>query len=405
MPASGEPPLHAFVVAGEPSGDNMGARIMVALAERCGGPVAFSGLGGPHMVAAGLDSLFEMDEIAIFGMLEVAPHLMRVFKRMDDVAAAAVASRPDVVLTIDSPAFSFAVAERIRRRAPEIPLVHLNAPKVWAYRPGRVKRVARAYDHLLCLLPFEPVHFERAGLASTFIGHPAVEFGADRGDAARFRQRHGLSKETPILCVLPGSRHGEIKRLGGLFGAVAGRVKAENPGLQIVVPTVSGVADAVRALVEAWDLGAIVVEGTAEKFDAFAASRCALAASGTVTVELAMAGVPTVVAYRLSPVTAAIVRRLIRVDTATITNLVLDRKAVPEFLQEACTADNLYRAVRDLLDDQAARAAMQEACEEASTRLGRGGAPPSGRAAEILLELAKLPQRSGSQPGPRREAG
>ena len=405
MHSQDDAPLQVFVVAGEPSGDNMGARIMAAVAERYEGPVTFSGLGGPQMTAAGLDSLFAMDEIAIFGMLEVAPHLMRVFKRMDDVAAAAIASRPDVVLTIDSPAFSFAVAERIRRRAPEIPLVHLNAPKVWAYRPGRVKRVARAYNHLLCLLPFEPGHFERAGLASTFIGHPAVEFGADRGDATRFRQRHGIAAETPVLCVLPGSRLGEIKRLGGVFGAVASRLKAENPALQIVVPTVAGVADAVRSLVEGWDVGAILVEDSADKFDAFAASRCALAASGTVTVELAMAGVPTVVAYRLSAVTAAIVRRLIRVDTATITNLVLERKAVPEFLQEACTADNLYRAMRDLLADQAARSAMQDACDEASIRLGRGGAPPSGRAAEILLELAKVSDRSGSLPGPNRAAG
>ncbi len=405
MASPQDSPLHVFVVAGEPSGDNMGARIMAAVGERSAGPVAFSGLGGPQMVAAGLDSLFAMDEIAIFGMLEVAPHLMRVFKRMDDVAAAAIASRPNVVLTIDSPAFSFAVAERIRKRAPEIPLVHLNAPKVWAYRPGRVKRVARAYDHLLCLLPFEPGHFERAGLASTFIGHPAVEFGADRGDAKRFRQRHGLSAEDPVLCVLPGSRHGEIKRLGALFGSVAARLKAENPALQIVVPTVAGVADAMRSMIETWDVGAILVEDSAGKFDAFAASGCALAASGTVTVELAMAGVPTVVAYRLSPVTAAIVRGLIRVDTATITNLVLERKAVPEFLQEACTADNLYQAVRGLLEDPAARSAMRDACDEASTRLGRGGAPPSGRAADILLQLAEDSQRVGKRPEAQRTAG
>jgi len=284
-----------------------------------------------------------------------------------------------------------------RARGHGIPLVHLNAPKVWAYRPGRVRRVARYYDHLLCLLPFEPPYFHRAGMPASFIGHPVVESGADRGDGARFRARHAIAGDATLLCVLPGSRGGELARLLPDFGGAVRLIAERRPGLRVVVPTVRAMAARVRAAVEAWNPAPIVVEDESEKFDAFAASDIALAASGTVSLELNLAGVPTVIAYRVSDVSAAIVRALIRVRHITIANLVLgDRPVIPELTQEDCTPEKLAATVLALLDDPAGRAEQVRQVAEAMRLLGHGGPPPSLRAAEIVLDIAGLARQPSS---------
>lgn len=385
-----------YLLAGEVSGDNLGGRIMQALKRRATVPLRFAGVGGDRMVGEGLASLVPLSELSIMGMAEIIPHIPRMYRLIYRLAADIRARKPAVVLTIDNTAFNFGVANRARGHG--IPLVHLNAPKVWAYRPGRVHRVARYYDHLLCLLPFEPAYFHKAGLPASFVGHPVVESGADRGDGVRFRQAHGIAPEAPLLCVLPGSRRGEVTRLMPDFTAAIGRIADATPGLRIVLPTVRAMEALVRQAVADWPVAPVVVLGDADKYDAFAASDVALAASGTVSLELNLARVPMVIAYRVSPSSAAIVRALIQVKHATIANLVLgDRPAIPELIQENCTPERLAAAVLGLLHDPAARADQVRQGSEAMRLLGQGGPPPSLRAADILLDIAGIP-RHRTQP-------
>ena len=386
-----EPPL-IYLLAGEPSGDNLGGRVMQALKAHAGVKLRFAGVGGERMIAEGLDSLVPLHELSVFGMAEILRHVPRLYRLIYRLAADIRARKPALVLTIDNPAFNFGVASRAR--APGIKLVHLNAPKVWAYRPGRVHRVARIFDHLLCLLPFEPPYFHRVGMPASFIGHPVVESGAGAGDGPRFRSRHGIPAGAPLLCVLPGSRGGEIARLLPVFAEAAGLVAARVPDLRLVIPTIRAMEARIRAAAAAWSPAPVVVLDEAEKYDAFAASTVALAASGTVSLELALARLPTVIAYRVSGITAAIARRLMRVDHITIANLVLDKPVVPELIQEDCTPERLADAVLRLFDDPAARAEQMRLAGEAMRMLGLGGPAPSMRAADILLDIAGIPRAS-----------
>ncbi len=382
-----------YLLAGEPSGDNLGGRIMQALKARAGTSLAFAGVGGERMIAEGLDSLIPLHDLSVFGMAEILRHVPRLYLHINRLAADIRARKPALVLTIDNPAFNFAVAARAR--GPGIKLVHLNAPKVWAYRPGRVHRVARTFDHLLCLLPFEPPHFHRAGMPASFIGHPVVESPAGTGDGARFRRRYGIAGDAPLLCVLPGSRGGEIERLLPVFAQAVRMIAAHIPGLRLVLPTVGAMEAAVRAGTAAWTPAPIVVLDEVEKCDAFAAATVALAASGTVSLELALARLPMVIAYRVSSLTATIARRLVRVKYVTIANLVLDKPVVPELLQQDCTPERLAEAVLGLLRDPAARAEQVRLTGEVMRMLGLGGPAPSVRAADILLDVAGIPRLSG----------
>ncbi len=386
-----------FLVAGEPSGDVLGARLMAALKAR-DPAVRFAGVGGPGMAAEGLDSLFPMSDLAVMGLTEVLPHLPRLLRRIAQTVEAAVRLRPDAVVTIDSPGFSFRVGRRLRGRAG--PLIHYVAPTVWAWKPWRARRIAGFLDHLLVLLPFEPPYFEAVGLPCTFVGHPVVEGGADSGDGQAFRRRHGVPETAPVLCVLPGSRRSETDRLLPVFGDTLAELARRHTELRVVVPTVDTVADHVTAAVARWPLPATVVRGESEKRDAFAAADAALAASGTVALELAMAGTPAVIAYKLGAATAWLVRRLIRVRYANLVNLILDREAVPELLQENCRPDRLAAAVDRLLSDPSSRTGQQSAADEALRALGRGGTSPSGRAAEVVLGLMGR-QNDKEQGGPR----
>jgi lipid-A-disaccharide synthase len=387
-----EAPL-IYLLAGEPSGDNLGGRIMRALKDRAAGPLRFAGVGGERMAEQGLASLVPLHELSVFGLAEILAHVPRLYRLMYRLAADIRARRPALVLTIDNPAFNFGVASRARGAGAK--LVHLNAPKVWAYRPGRVHRVARIYDHLLCLLPFEPPHFHRAGMPASFIGHPVVESGAGAGDGARFRARHGIAPDAPVLCLLPGSRGGEVGRLLPVFGPALDLVARRTPGLAAVLPTVGTVEERVRAAAASWRPRPVVVTGEAEKYDAFAASTVALAASGTVSLELNLARVPAVIAYRMSEVSARLARLMARVKHVTIANLVLgDRDVVPELLDWDCTPERLAAAVLTLMDDPAARAEQVRQAGEAMRLLGLGGPSPAARAADILLDVAGIPRKA-----------
>lgn len=375
-----------FLMAGEPSGDALGARLMAALRRLTGGRVRFAGIGGERMAAEGLESLVPMGELAVMGLFELLPRIPALLRRIDQTASAIVAMTPDVVVGIDAPGFTMRVARKVRDRVPEIPLIHYVAPTVWAWKPKRAAKYAALYDHLLAVLPFEPPYFEREGLPCTFVGHSVVESGAGQGDAARFRRDHGLTDGDRVVAVLPGSRRGEVTRLLPVFRAAVERVAATRPGLVAVVPTVATVADTVRAALADWPVRTLVVEGDAAKYDAFAAAEAAVAASGTVALELALAGLPSVISYRVNPVTAALVRRLVRVKYVNLVNLMLDRMLVPELLQQDCRSDTVAAALARLLDDPAARQEQIDGVADVAAWLGRGGPPPSERAARAILD-------------------
>jgi lipid-A-disaccharide synthase len=379
-------PLRVFIIAGEPSGDQLGGHIMAAIRRMAGEEVVFAGVGGDAMAAQGLTSLFPLSDLAIFGIIEVIPHAPRIFRRVRETVAAIRAMQPDVVLSIDVPAFAFRVLKRIAGQG--IPLIHCVAPTVWAWRPRRAKMIAGFLDHLLALLPFEPPFFERVGLPTTFIGHPIVETEIGRADGAGFRARHGIPTDGKLLCVLPGSRRSETMRLLPVFGETLRLVAKRFPDLRAVVPTVSTVAESVKVATAAWPVPTTVVMGDAEKYAAFAAADAALAASGTVALELSVAGLPSAIAYQVSGLTAWIVRHMASVHYISLPNLILDKPLMPEFIQERCTPPLLADAMEDLLLDEALRQAQIEGGAEVARQLGRGGSPPSERAARVVVDYA-----------------
>lgn len=372
-----------MLVAGEASGDQLGGRLMAALKAKRD-HIRFIGVGGPRMEREGLKSLFPMNEMSVMGLTEVVPHIPHLLKRIAQTADFAKSEKPDVVITIDAPDFSFRVGKKLKGKG--IPLVHYVAPSVWAWRAGRAKKIAGFLDHLLALLPFEPPCFEKEGLPTTFIGHSAVEERHD-GDGERFRTQHGLTADQKLLAVLPGSRNSEVKRLLPVFRKVVDDLAKKFPDARIVVPTVSKVVDTVTDEMKSWPLDPIVVATDQERHDAFAAADCALAASGTVSLELAIAGVPHVIAYQLNAVTGWIAKRLIKIDTVTIVNLVLGTKLIPEYLQDRCKAKKIIPVLETLLTDSPERAAQIEGFDKACTLLGFGDRPPSEKAADQVLKI------------------
>jgi lipid-A-disaccharide synthase len=384
--ASADAPL-IYLIAGEPSGDVLGGRLMAALREVSGGAVRFAGIGGENMAAHGLASLIPLGDLAVMGLAEVLPRARLILRRVAETVADIQKQRPAAVVTIDSSGFTWRVAKRLRAAGATLPLIHYVAPMVWAWRAGRARRIARWYDHLLVLLPFEPPYFTAVGLAATYIGHPVVESGADRGDGPGFRRRHGIADEATLLTVLPGSRHGEVHRLLPAFAGAVTLLAARHPDLRVVVPSPATVAEHVGEAVKDWPVPVQVVRGEREKYDAFAASNAALAASGTVALELAMARLPAVVAYRVNPLTHALLRRIVKVDYAHLLNLILGRGVVPELIQQDCTAEKLAAAIEHLLVDADAREAQNAACQEGLRRLGLGTLAPSRRAAETIWAI------------------
>lgn len=382
------PPL-IYIIAGEPSGDLLGGRLMAALKARTGGDIRFAGIGGETMRGEGLDSLFPMAELSIMGLVEVLPRIPKILRRVRQTLADIEAKRPDVLVTIDSWGFTGRIQKGCQHRRPDLPRVHYVAPMVWAWKPKRARKLAKILDLLMTLLPFEPPYFEREGLKAVHVGHPVVEGGADKGDGTAFRARHGIAADAPVLVALPGSRHSETARLLPVFAEALRLLAARHPGLTVAVPTVETVADDVRRAVAAWPLPTLVVEGRDEKYDCFAAGTVALAASGTVAMELALAGLPTIITYRMSALTAFIARRFFgfKIKWATLVNMVLDRAVMPEFLQEECRPEALAEAVSALLADPADRAARKQAMREAVVALGYGGESPGDRAAATVLEV------------------
>jgi len=382
-----------FLIAGEASGDLLGARLMKALRAKLDNNVRFLGVGGPQMQAEGIELLFPHTELMHFGVIEVVRHIPRLLRRIHETVEEIIRVQPTAVITIDSPDFCFRVAKQVKKRAvPSIPLIHYVAPTVWAWRPGRAKKIAKFLNHLLVILPFEPPYFTREGLPCTFVGHSVVEGGAAQGSNAIFRTRHSIPADMPLLTVLPGSRTGEITRLLPIFRDAIAMLRLWHPRLAIVVPTVPHLKDPITTEVAQWNIPFYIVEGEADKYDAFAASRAALACSGTVALELALARLPAIIAYKINGLTALLYRRFIRVAYANLVNIMHNRQVVPEFLQENCTSEKLARGIDILLRDETIRQKQMADLAATAAWLGHGQFIPSERAAETVLKALQQPR-------------
>jgi lipid-A-disaccharide synthase len=383
-----------MLVVGEPSGDALGQQLILALRELTHGKARIIGVGGERMRAAGMQSLYSITDTSVMGLREVVPNIPRILARINQVADFAKANNPDVAVMIDSPDFTHKVARRIRRIAPEMKLVDYVAPQVWASRPKRALTMAKSFDHVLCLLPFEVPIFQNVGMGASFVGHPVIERAPRPGQGDAFRARHGIPRDQKVLLLLPGSRSNEIRFLWSVFREAIEQTSAAAGSIRIVLPTVQNVSASVHTLAAEWRKDILVVDGPDEKLGAFDAADIALAASGTVSTELALSTTPMVIGYKVGALTAAIARRFIKVPYVTLVNIILNREVVPEFIQENCTSANLSRELIRLLTNPAARLEQVTATASAVKAMGHGDEAPSMRAAREILRIIKEPRRS-----------
>lgn len=381
--------MRIFLIAGEASGDRLGAALMEGLSDLLDGEVEFLGVGGPLMQAQGMESLFPMDELSVMGLAEILPKYRQLKRRIAETAEAALEAKPDVMISIDSPDFCLRVAKLVKA-ASRIRTVHYVAPSVWAWREGRATKMAKVIDHVLALLPFEPPLMEAAGMECNFVGHPVVsEPQASNVEATLFRAKHKLGQNKTLL-VLPGSRRGEVSRLTPVFGAALQEIVQAEPDLKLVIPTTGNVTDLVREAVADWPVKPVILDPRGmepevyklEKAAAFAAADAALAASGTVSLELAAAGTPMVIAYDMNWLSRILISRMLKVDTVTLVNLVSETRTVPEFIGKNCLPEKIAPAVVKALGGARGQ---KEAMELTMQRLGRGGQRPGLRAAHAVL--------------------
>ena len=384
-------PLSIYLVAGEESGDALGGALARALTARAGDGVKLAGVGGRAMAAAGIVSPFAIDDLSIIGIAGLAQRLPTIFRRIRETADAVVAARPDALVIIDSPDFTHRVARRVRRRAPEIPILDYVSPTVWAWRPWRARAMRAYVDCVLAILPFEPaVYVELNGPPCLYVGHPLIERLAELRPNAEEAQRRRA--DPPLVLVLPGSRSSEIETLLAIFGAAIGQLAARIGAIELVLPTVPHLATRVRAGVAGWPVAPRVVLDPAEKWAAFRTARAALAASGTVTLELALAGVPTVAAYKVSLLAEIVMRLHSPLKTVILANLAIGERVVPEFLQRDCRPEKLADALEQLFADTAERSRQIEGFAKLDHIMAVDTAP-SGKAAATVLDVARRGRR------------
>ena len=380
-------PVKLLLTAGEASGDRLGAGLIRALRRRLPDQtLELMGVGGRLMAAEGLESLFDMSELSVLGLFEGVRAYPRIVRRADDLAALARHSQPDLAVLIDSWGFSLRVARRLRRLTPPVFVVKYVGPQVWASRPGRARTLAGAVDHLLSTQSMDAPYYAGLGLPVTFVGNPALTMDLSGVDGARSRARLGLGLDQPLLLVLPGSRAAEVARLSEPFGTAAAQLAADIPGLSVAVVVAPTVADQVKAEVARWNLPVHLIETDADKLDIMAGCTAALAASGTVSTELALCGAPMVIGYRIGAVSYTLLKPLMRTRFVTLFNIAADREIAAERLQAQCTPEELAAALQPLLTDQQLRSRQIAAQTEALGLMGLGQADPSDRAAEALIQ-------------------
>ncbi len=379
--------MRIFIIAGEVSGDKLGGALMEGLRSQVA-ELSFDGVGGPKMREQGLRSRFAMDELSLMGIVEILPKYFHLKRRIRELTEAILANPPDVLITIDSPDLCLRVAAAVKERNSKIRTVHYVAPTVWAWRPERAERMSKFVDHVLALFPFEPPYMERAGMDCDFVGHPVVaeKIGTDE-EAISLRTVLGMNKG-PLVLALPGSRRSEVSRLTGTFGAALSKLHEKHPDMRVIVPCAAPVVGLVRKLTAHWPVRSVLVDPTREsgfsgaKLAAFRAADVALAASGTVSLELAASGTPMVIAYDMKWLSRRIIKKKLLIDTVTLVNLVSDTRTIPEFIGNECRPGPIADALEQVLQNSEAQ---KEAMRLTMERLGQGGEPPGLRAAKAVL--------------------
>ena len=378
---------HIMIVAGETSGDALGGDLMVALKAQAG-QVMITGVGGPKMTAQGLASIFSMSEIAVMGLKEILPRLPKLFRLVDQTVEHALATSPDVMVLIDSPEFNHRVAKRVKAARPDIPILCYVAPHVWAWRQGRAKKMRKYFDAVMAFLPFEPdVFAANDGPPCHFVGHPIMDRVRALEPLPTFGKKHGIRDTHKPLVILPGSRLSEVKTLAPVFGDVLRRLDRRIEGIRPIIPLVPHMAELVREMTADWPGNPIYVDDEAEKMAAFHEARAALAASGTATMELALAGLPTTVAYKMGLMGDFLVRTM-PVPSVVLVNLILDKPAMPEFLQDRCNVDDILPSILAMLDDEATNTHYRGMLAPFREAMSYQGQPPAHRAAALTLQLA-----------------
>lgn len=382
--------LKIYLIAGEPSGDLLGSRLMRAIKTKNGGNVEFFGIGGDTMEAEGLKSLFDISDLAVMGLMEIIPSIPKILGRIKQTINDISLVQPDVVITIDSWSFSSRIHKILRRKKLGIPQVHYVAPQVWAWKKKRAQTMYKYIDLLLTLFPYEPKYFTPYRLRAEFVGHPVIESPVLHADAEEFRRKHHIGAEKKIISVLPGSRKTEVAKLLPDFLSAVSRLQAENPDFYFVIPTVKTVSETVKNEVKKSGLPVLVVESENERYGAFRASSAAIAASGTVALELAMCNVPHIVAYKVSPLTALMLRHFLKIQFVNLSNILIGREIVPELLQERCVPGNIAACINHFInqDDEWYERQM-EGFAKVREILGQGIQTPSENAADIILNLIR----------------
>lgn len=379
--------LKIYLVAGEPSGDALGARLMRAMKKKTDNEVEFFGLGGDMMESEGLKPLFDISDLAIMGLAEIIPSIPKVLKRIKQTVDDIVNIHPDVIVTIDSWSFASRVQKAVRKKNLGIPQVHYVAPQVWAWKKKRAKTMYKYVDHLLTLLPQEPKYFTPYKLPTTFVGHPVIESNVTKGDAKEFRKKYNIGDEKRIIAILPGSRHTEVSRLLPVFLETAKQLEALDKNFYFVIPTVKTVAKKVKEAAKASGLPILVVETEADRHNAFVASETAIAASGTVALELAIADIPHIIAYKVSPLSAVLVKHFLHIQFVNLSNILLGREIIPELLQERCIPANIRSYIINILDKGDWYEKQKSGFKKVREVLGMGEQTPSENASDVILKI------------------
>jgi lipid-A-disaccharide synthase len=390
--ATGDIGRKIFLIATEESGDRLGANLMKVLRQRLGDAVRFEGVGGRAMAREGLTSLFPIEELSIIGLAAVVKQLPKILRLIKQTAAAVLEASPDILIIIDSPDFTHRVARRVRAGDVRIPIVDYVAPTVWGWRPGRARAMLGYIDHVLAILPFEPEAYRKLrGPPCSYVGHPLLEQLASLRPGAEEQKRR--DEPPPVLLVLPGSRGSEIRHHMAVFGQALARLRDEDVAFELILPTMPHLLEAVTEAIKSWPVQPRVVVGEQEKRAAFRIAHAALAKSGTVTLELALAHVPMVAAYRTGSIEAWILLRIINVNSVILANLVVGENVVPEFLQQDCTPEVLSQKLREVLADSGLRRKQVEAFAKIDEIMSTGNQPPSARAADIVLAAMRKSRR------------
>ena len=381
--------LKVYLIAGEPSGDLLGSRLMRALRNKTNDNVEFFGLGGDTMEQAGLKPLFDISELAVMGLVEVIPSIPRVLKRIKQTVNDIIKSQPDIVITIDSWSFCSRIHKALRKLNTGIKQLHYVAPQVWAWKKRRAKTMYKYVDELLTLLPDEPQYFTKHNLNTIFVGHPVIESDALKADGQAFRKKYKIGDDKQIISILPGSRHTEVSKLLPDFLTAARLIYEQNPDVFFALPTVKTVVNRVKHMVKNSQLPMVILETEADRYSAFQASSAAIAASGTVALELAICNIPHIISYKVAPLTYLLAKYLVKIRYVNLTNILLKRLVVPELLQEKCTPQNIVHHINELLKNGCAYEKQMEGFAQVKDYLTKGMQTPSENAADAILELIK----------------